>query len=164
MKTLLLTPVAIALSVATVSPAIAESEQDQIIVSSSTAMENWRGDISRDLGRNLELAERWAKYNPEPGIVQVRFQLDADGRPTDMVTYRSSGSVSTDRAAMWAVRRLNDLDQAPAASSKGATFQANIIFAETTVQKEKLSEKLAWIERKRLASAAGEANIVSLGS
>lgn len=167
MKPLLLfpaaTPVALALGMAAVSPALAKSAQDEIVVSPSTAMESWRADVSRDLGRKLELAERWANYNPDTGIVQVRFTLDANGRPTDMVTHLSSGSVQTDRAAMWAVRRLGTLADAPARVSSGSTFQANIIFAETSVQKERLAEKLAWIERKRLASAPDEANVVALG-
>ncbi|GAA4049102.1 energy transducer TonB family protein [Parerythrobacter jejuensis] len=162
-------PVALALGAALitpvlVTPAMAGSGQQEIVVSPSSAMEEWRADVSRDLGRNLVLAERWAKHNPDSGIVQVRFQLDAKGRPANMQTYRSSGSVSTDRAARWAVRRLSDLDQGPAQASAGQVFQANIIFADSAAQKAHYAEKLAYIERRRLASAAAERGVIALGS
>lgn len=164
MKTLIITPIAAVLSAAALSPAIAESGQEDIVVSPSRAMEEWRGDVSRSLGRNLLLAERWAKHNPDSGLVQIRFQLDEDGRASNMQTYHSSGSVSTDRAAAWAVRRLNNLDEAPAGIAPGQTFQANIIFAESPSQKARYEEKLAYIERRRLASNASERGVIALGS
>ena len=163
MKTLIHAAAAVALAATALTPAIAEDAQDEIIVSPSKALENWRSDVSRDLSRHLDLADRWGKFNPDAGIVQVRFTLDANGRPTNMETYHSSGSVSTDRAAMWAVRRLSNLDEAPVRVTGGTTFQANIIFAETPAQKAEFSEKLAWIEKKRLASASAENNVIALG-
>ena len=164
MKTLIHAAAAVALAATALTPAIAEDAQDEIIVSPSKALENWRSDVSRDLSRHLDLADRWGKFNPDAGIVQVRFTLDENGRPTAMETYRSSGSVSTDRAAMWAVARLNHLDDAPVRVTSGTTFQANIIFAESPAQHDELASKLAWIERKRLAANTAEADVIALGS
>ncbi|WP_196793197.1 energy transducer TonB family protein [Erythrobacter litoralis] len=158
-----LAPLTLALGAAAVTPAIAGSAQEDIVVSPSGAMQEWRADVGRDLGRNLVLAERWAKHNPDSGIVQVRFTLDADGRPSDMTTYRSSGSVATDRAARWAVRRLSQFDEAPTQFAAGQVFQANIIFAENTAQHDKLEQKLAYLERTRLARGGGERGVIALG-
>ncbi|WP_284124181.1 energy transducer TonB family protein [Parerythrobacter aestuarii] len=163
MKSLIHTAVALALGATTLTPAFANTAQEDIIVSPSRAMQAWRADVSRDLSRNLDLADRWGQYNSDSGIVQVRFTLDENGRPVDLETYRSSGSVSADRAAMWAVRRLSGLDEGPARIGKGTTFQANIIFAETRAEQEQLSEKLAWIERNRLALGSIERNVIALG-
>ncbi|MDC0886459.1 TonB family protein [Altererythrobacter sp.] len=164
MKTHVFTPIALALDAIALTPAGANSGQDDIVVSTSRAMQEWRADVSQSLGRNLLLAERWAKHNPDSGLVQIRFQLDEDGRPSKMETYRSSGSVSTDRAAAWAVRRLNNLDDGPVRIASGQTFQANIIFAESEAQKDRFEEKLAYIERRRLASNAAEKGVIALGS
>ncbi|NNC58896.1 MAG: hypothetical protein HKO05_02755 [Erythrobacter sp.] len=154
---------AVALSVTALSPAIAQSA-DEILVTPSGAMQNWRADVSRDLSRQLDQAESFAKYNPQPGIVQVRFTLDDNGRPVGMGTYRTSGSISSDRAARWAVRRLTNLDDVPVRVKPGTTFQANVIFAETPAQRDQLAKKLAWIESKRLANASAEAGVIALGS
>ena len=163
MKTPIFAPIALALTATAVAPASANTAQADIIVSPSGAMQQWRADIGRDLGRNLMLAERWAKYNPDSGIVQVRFTLDADGRPSGMTTYRSSSSVATDRAARWAVRRLSSFDDAPVGFARGQVFQANIIFAESPGEFDRFEQKLAYLERARLAGGAGERGVIALG-
>lgn len=163
MKTLINTAFAVALSATALTPAIAQSAQEDIVVSPNRAMEAWRDNVSRKLNRNLDLADSWGKDTSDSGIVQVRFTLDERGRPVDLETYRSSGSVSADRAAMWAVSRLTGLDGGPARIGKNATFQANIIFAQTHVERDMLAEKLAWIEKARLARGSSERDVIALG-
>ena len=163
MKTLINTALAVALGAMAATPALANTAQQDIVVSPNRAMAEWRAEVSRDLSRNLDLAAEWNRYNPQTGIVQVRFSLDGNGKPVGLETYRSSGSVSTDRAAKWAVRRLHDLDRVPGGVRNGAMFQANIIFAQSRAQKDKLAGKLAWMEKKRLARNSGERNVIALG-
>ncbi|MEP2236123.1 MAG: TonB family protein [Alteripontixanthobacter sp.] len=144
------------------APAFAQ--RPEITVSTTTAMEEWRGDVTRDLDRNLKFAEKARGYQPLDGIVQIRFHLDDSGRPADLQFYRSSGSRASDKAAHWAVRRLNNLDEVPTAIDRGTVFQANIIFARSAEEHTRLARKLEAYERTRLASASPGSKVIALGS
>ncbi|WP_435416734.1 energy transducer TonB [Parerythrobacter aurantius] len=161
MKTLALVFSFAALAAASQTPALAESGQDEIVVSPARAMEDWRQSISRNLNRHLDNAVERLGSAPDSGIVQLRFKLDEAGRPVAMQTYRSSGSLAGDRAARWAVRRLDGLDRGPVARTPDTVFQANIIFAGSRAERLELADRLAWMERERLAR--GDTAVVALG-
>ena len=152
---------ALAVTLPLAAPAAAGKD---ILVTSPTAMAQWQADVTRDLDHKLLLAERYTRGRPTSGIVQIRFTLDEDGKPTNLETVYDSAGTAARRSASWAVRRLRDLDQAPVMNASGVRFQANIIFAENREQKTVLAAQLDRMERVRLASAGSERAVVALGS
>ncbi|HSM53733.1 MAG TPA: energy transducer TonB [Erythrobacter sp.] len=160
MQTLIKTSLAAALSLAAISPALAD---EQIVVHSQAEMEQWKADVTRNLDRRLELAQRQMNATPRSGIVQLRFTLDENGRAENFQTLTSSGDRSTDMVATRAVRRVDNLDEAPIANADGQTFQANIIFANDFGEHDKLKAKLAKMESARLARNESEGKVVSFG-
>ncbi len=160
MQTLFKATLAAALSMAAIVPAMADDEP--ILVHSQAAFAQWQADVTNSLDRRLVSAERSSRLTPESGIVQLRFTLDENGKPQGIRTVTSSGDWSTDRVAISAVRGLNQLDEAPVANVQGQTFQANIIFAKSEAQRDKLAAKLATMETARLAR--GETSgVISFG-
>lgn len=162
-KVLLVPAAALALGFSFAIPASA-GEQEDILVTSSAAMEEWTAGVTRDLDRKLLHAERFRERAVSSGIVQLRFTLDQDGSPTAVKTYYSSANTGAVRTAHSAVKRLRDLDQAPVANASGATFQANIIFADNEEEKARFAKKLEKMERTRLASAGQSTMVITLGS
>lgn len=160
MQTLIKTSLAAALSLAAISPALAD---EQIVVQSQAEMDQWQADVTRNLDRRLEVVQEQANVTPKSGIVQLRFTLDANGRAENIQTLTSSGDRSTDMVAKRAVRWLGNLDDAPIANAEGQTFQANIIFAQDFREYGSLEAKLAKMENARLARNDGDSKVVSFG-
>ena len=164
MKTLIKTAFASALALGAVTataPAIAGD--NDIIVQSQAAMEEWSQGVTRSLNRQLVAAERFSSTTPKPGIVQIRFTLDDNGNAENFKLYRSSGHNGTDNVAKRAVRKLRKLDEAPVSDVANRTFQANVIFAADRTEHRKLAAKLDKMERSRLARGGPEAEVVTLG-
>ena len=161
MQTFVKASLAAALSIAAISPAIAGEKQ--IVVESQAAMQEWQQDVGNSLDRRLVTATRQTRTNPVNGIVQLRFTLDASGKPHDIEVYSGSGDSATDTLAKRAVRGLTELAEAPVANAEAQTFQANIIFAEDARSYRKLAKKLAVSENVRLAQADSEGGVISFG-
>lgn len=161
MQTFMKTTLAAALSIAAISPAIAGDSE--IVVQSQAAMQEWQKDVGKSLDRRLANAERQTRIDPVSGIVQLRFTLDAAGKPHDIEVMNTSGDVRTDTLAKRAVRGLTELADAPVANASQQTFQANIIFAEDARSYRKLAKALAASESVRMAQADSEGNVISFG-
>ena len=161
MQTFIKTTLAAALSIAAISPALADEQQ--IVVQSTAAFEEWQADVTRSLDRRLANADRQTRTNPVSGIVQLRFTLDGYGVPHDFDVVTSSGDRSTDLVAKRAVRGLNQLSEAPVLDASGQTFQANIVFASNADEREMLTKKLAKMEQARLARSSSETSVISFG-
>lgn len=140
------------------------SAGDDILVTSTSAMQEWQQEVTRDLDQRLLLAEKYTTGRANSGIVQIRFELDENGRPANLETVYNSSGVSGQRTANWAVRRLSDLDEAPVANVAGARFQANIIFADNQKQKAEYVAQLRESRSTRFAASDGEAPVIQLGS
>lgn len=142
-------------------PASAGDDQD-IVVTSPGKMSEWQADMGAQLDRNMVLAEGIRREGPMSALVQIRFTLDEEGRPTNLKTVHHSGSHSARRAARAAVRNLRGLDEAPVANVANATFQANLIFARDLDDKARLEDEMGSANRARLAS--GEVgSVIQLG-
>lgn len=150
-----------ALAFAAVSPALAD--EAPIYVVSQKAFEQWQDDVSSDLSRNLRNASYRQDGRIESGIVQIRFRLDEDGKPTDLSTYSNSTSTTARSIAYRAVRKLHNLDQAPVSGVRDAEFLANVIFARDELEHARLAAKLEQSEQARLASNGAEQRLVALG-
>ncbi|WP_160730899.1 energy transducer TonB family protein [Pontixanthobacter luteolus] len=151
------------LAVTATTPVIAAEDQD-IIVSSRTALQQWVAKTNHRLDRQLEVTTRLQKLGAPRGIVQIRFDQGENGRPANVEIYRSSGVPLIDRTAAWAVRRMSGLDEVPVAGAAKAKFQANIIFATGPEEKAKYFAQLRQSEKVRLASSPAERAVISLGS
>lgn len=161
MQNLFKATLAAALSFAAIAPALADDEQ--ITVQSQAAFAQWQADVTQSLDRRLVSTERASRTTSRSGIVQLRFTLDANGQPQGIRTMTSSGDRSTDRVAIGAVRGLTQLDDAPVANLEGQTFQANIIFAKSPAEHNRLASKLEKMETARLARGE-DTRVISFGA
>ena len=159
-KTALATSMALGLAL----PGIATAgDQDApIVVQSQAAMAEWQAEVNADLSRNMMRVGRTPNHTPR-GVVQVAFTLDADGSPTDFVTYSSSGDRRTDRAARLALSRLDNLDAAPVSNVGNARFIANMIFANSPADHKTLTAQLDKREKARLARGDAMSEAITLG-
>lgn len=142
------------------TPALAGSEP--IVVQSEAAMEAWTAEVTKDLERQLYLAQHKPGYLPKNGIVQLRFTLNDKGKAHNFEYMQKTGNMLTDRLARDAVRRLQDLDEAPVRNARDQTFVANIIFAESREQRDEFAKQLAKSERERLAANGGERTYIAI--
>ena len=144
------------------APALAEQEE-QIEVTSQSEMKQWKGSVSKTLDSALQRAPGRVSTIPDSGIVQITFRLGDDGRAEDLRVYSNSADWSAARMAKYAVRRIDNLAEAPVSNVDDARFMANIIFADDQVQRAKLARVLAKSEKSRLAAAGAEDDVIVLG-
>ncbi|WP_157799429.1 energy transducer TonB [Qipengyuania seohaensis] len=131
----------------------------QEIVVSARSDQAFVQEVSKDLDtelRRMRIDHRWTPS----GIVKVRFQAGADGRPAAMETYESSGSKRLDRRVQDAVGRIDSLLPLPASAGPDPIIQANVIVAAGRTSRESLERKLAESEARRLASKDPEERAV----
>lgn len=142
---------------------LASQTSSQDIVVSPRSSAAFVQEVGSDL--NAQLARmRLDARREETGIVKLRFRASADGTPTDIATYQSSGNRSLDRKSRKAVERLTSLAPLPENMRRGAVIQANIIVAHSDSQMKDLSRKLAKSEAARLASSdPAEKAVLALG-
>ncbi|WFL78380.1 TonB family protein [Altererythrobacter arenosus] len=157
------TTLAAALAFAALTPAVPALAGEQSILVETAAMESWTESVQQTLDRRLIDSVWAARVEPVSGIVQLRFQLDEQGRATDLEVYRSTGHRRTDTVAARAVRHLRNLDEVPVSNPHQRTFQANIIFAQNPEEFAALEQELARSEASRLALGNDEASVVVLG-
>lgn len=140
------------------SPAV--GQELVVTVTPPTEMGVWSKTVTRNLDRRLVRSG----IGYASGIVQLRFTLDEEGHPENILLYRSSGNRHTDRVAINAVRGLNRLNESPVPNVYEQTFQANIVFAMEQHEYEQFTEELRLSEIERLAHATTETDIISFGA
>ncbi len=167
MKTLtkytLLPAAAFAIAVPFSAPAVAGEKSDAIVVTSMAKMKEWQAETTKDINRSLRAAPMPSSSRPNNAVVQIAFTLGADGKPDNLEVLDGNGNWAARRAASYAVRRLNDLDQVPVSNPQNAQFLANIFFASTAQDHRELKAQLKKSEAKRLAAAQGEEEYILLG-
>ena len=142
-------------------PASAGDDPD-IVVTSPDKMGEWKAAMNAKLDRHLIRADGVRGERPMTAIVQVRFSLDEDGKPTDVTTLHHSGARRAERAATIAVSNLRGFEDAPLTNVGDATFQANIVFAPNIAERDRLRAEMARLDRARFA-ASGARNVIVLG-
>ena len=148
------------------APAFAgEDKQDYpaIEVTSKSEMQRWKKQVSRRLDQALLRTEQRQSGAPDSGIVQVTFELGANGRADNVSVYSNSADRTAARIAKQAIKRLPNLADAPVTNVREARFLANIIFADDQLEHSQLAEALAQSERARLASGADQDDVIVLG-
>lgn len=153
-----------ALLVALPANSLASNDSDDIVVSPSAAMVQWQEDTTTDLNRALSHGGVRYRGEPNNAIVQITFSLGDDGKADNVRLHNDEGNYFARRIAVRAVKRLRDLDQVPVANPQDAKFLANIIFANSDNDLGRLEERLAKMERARLASSGKERTYLALGN
>ncbi|MDJ0642941.1 MAG: hypothetical protein QNJ15_08995 [Erythrobacter sp.] len=145
------------------APAVAGEKSDGIVVTSMAKMKEWQAETTKDINRSLRSAPIPNSSRPNKAVVQIAFTLGADGKPDNIEVLDGRGNWAARRAASYAVRRLNDLDQVPVTNPADAQFLANIFFAGTAEDYKELKAQLKKSEARRLAAADGEEEYILLG-
>ena len=121
-------------------PAGAMAAEKQIVVTApEVSLNQWSGRVVRALDRNLYYPIP-IRGEPNEGVASVKFLCSEDGRPSQVVIVKSSGSRDLDASAVRAVRNIVTLHPLPDGITHDQPFQANIIYA--TSQK-KLDRQMA---------------------
>ncbi|MHA7820879.1 MAG: energy transducer TonB [Erythrobacter sp.] len=150
---------ALAATLPLATPAVAGEKHEDIVVTSRADLKAWQADATTRLNRALERFPRQHNSNPSSGIVRLTFEMGADGKPTNIKTVSNSTNWVSVRAARYAVRRLGDISDVPVTNVDDARFLANIIFANSFAEHDKLARELERAETARIASS-GEGYIV----
>ena len=152
-----------AVLVAIPTNAIASDEATDIVVQSNAAMKEWKEDVTHDLNRALARSSVARKMTPNASIVQVTFEIGEDGKPTNIELYNDEGNYSARKTAVYAVSRLRDLDTVPVSGDRSELqFLANIIFADSRADEERLAARLEASEQERIASTGVERTYIAL--
>ena len=168
MKTLRIATIALASASITLAAPLAAQDRSQeadntIFIQSTTEEAQYARQVARQLNRNL------ARYNfplrtSEVGVVRVRFTANENGEAENMTLIGNSRSNQLDRAALWAVGRLSNIAPDYGEASGNRLIQANIVFADTALQAERMARRLAREEFARMAAARerGEPPVLAL--
>lgn len=151
--------IALACALPLAAPAIA---QDDVLVVSQSALQQWQEDRTKELGRLLQ-DDRGRFGRPLAGIVQISFSLDGNGRPTNLQTVHNSAGIASQRVAHWAVGKMRNLGDVPATGSGEIRFQANVIFADDVRERDAFAADLAAMEEVRMAAAQPGTAAIAIG-
>ncbi|MEM7779490.1 MAG: hypothetical protein AAF697_03750 [Pseudomonadota bacterium] len=141
-KTAFAPAIALAAMVPLAGAAQAGEADEQIVVTSQAAMEQWQANATRTLNSSLARPANARSASTGAGIVQVRFDMGVDGRPANIEIAHSSANRVAEHNARRAVRRLGDISDVPVTNADNAQFLANIIFAKTPEQRDELAIEL----------------------
>jgi hypothetical protein len=117
--------------------------------------------IEQDLSDQL----RSIRYDPRRsvnGATSIRFVAGRDGRPSKVVTYRSSGSSYLDRKTRDAVWNLSSLRDLAASAGDNRVVQANIVVADSDGQAKRLMAAMNKAEERRIAASHREREVLAL--
>ncbi len=141
----------------------ADKQSGAIVVTSTGELESWQNDATRRLNRALDRDPAARGAAPAPGIVQVAFDLGADGRPANIEMLTNSSDRRAAQAATYAVRRMGDLSDVPVVNPDDVQFLVNVIFADDRAQRRELRESLDRSERARIAAGGARSVYIVLG-
>lgn len=146
------------------TPLAAQQQEDgeSIVVTSQLPMKEWANSISQELSQHLNRSQGASMRDEASGIVQVRFDCDLDGRPTNISLYNRTGHRSLVNRAIRALGKLDTMHPLPQGVRPGQPFLANMVFATSEQQSEQLHDRLAFLEAKRLASARAERTYLAI--
>lgn len=141
--------------------ALAGEADAPILVTSQEEMRTWQKSTTLRLNRALARVPQVRNGAVPSGVVQIRFTLDEDGRPTDLDVISNSASPLAKGPARQALRRIGDLSDVPVSAPEEAQFLANIVFAKDQADHRELLDSLEASERARIA--AGGLDYIVLG-
>ena len=134
-----------------------------IEIRATSALAEWQHDTNRALDEGLARAPSLRGGRAKESVVQVAFDVNGKGEAVNIRALPGDYNPAAKRAAIYAVRSLDTLDEMPAMAN-GRPVLANIILANTPASRDRLAEKLAMAEKKRLASTGAVASYVTIGA
>lgn len=136
--------------------AAAQSQpQETIEVRATSPMIDWQHKTTEALERGLARAASQYGSDLNESVVQVAFQIGADGKAKSAKVLPGDGNNAARRTALNAIKRLDTLDEIPVAAPVGRNVLANIIFYRSAAARDRLEDELAASEQQRLSSADG---------
>jgi|GEM_PF-1652944 len=161
--TLALASAGIALGAPLAAQDRSQDEGNAIFVQPTSEETTYAAQVARQLDRNL------ARYNfplrtRSVGVVRVRFTTNEHGEAENLTLVGNSRNSQLDRAALWAIGRMHDISPDFDGSVADRPIQANIVFADTERQAERMARQLARDEAARMALARerGEPPVLAL--
>lgn len=152
-----------ALALVAMPTAAHAQDQDTIQVVATSALADWQKDTSDALDAALSRAPSLKGGTANEAIVQIAFDVGPRGKAQNIRVLEGEANAASQRAALYAVRSLDNLDDMPTMAN-GRSVLANIILADNPTSQKKLAYKLAKSERKRIASGSGMSDYVTIGA
>lgn len=124
-----------------------------------------QGTFAANLGRELDRQLYRIPYPGgyrQSGVVKVRFVANGDGRAEQVRLFDDSGSHSMDRAALRAVRRLDNLGSTQWSDEGGQDVLLSIVFATNSRDAERLAERVADDNAALIASGALDPQVLAV--
>lgn len=90
-----------------------------IVVTSPEKMKAWQADTTRALNRAIDRDIRRHDSRPSSGIVQLTFEMSADGTPHNVKLPSHTAKWTAVNTANAAVRRLGDISDVPVTNAPG---------------------------------------------
>ncbi|AOL94544.1 hypothetical protein [Porphyrobacter sp. LM 6] len=146
---------------APLAPASAD-DGDDIVVSSTSAMDKWQQATTARLDRAMRRGDP-LRTDTGNSIVQITFTRGPDGKPANPQFYNGEGSWIERRIAKQAVMSLDNLDEVPVKRAGEVRFIANLIFAEDYRSLNKLRGRLLTMESARVAAKDERSTYIALG-
>ena len=143
--------------------AIAQDRQDTIEIRAISPLEQWQNETNRVLNKALDRAPSLRDGAANEAVVQVAFEVGADGRANNMRVLPGNGNLAAQRAARYAIRKIDTLGAIPA-KDVGRPILANIFFYDNEGSYHRLKKELASSEVRRGALRALAANYIVIGS
>jgi len=161
--TIALASAGIALSAPLAAQDHSQHEDNTIFVQPTSAEAEYVTQVGRQLDRNLARFS-FPLRTQVVGVVRVRFTANHEGEAENLTLIGESGSNQLDRAALWAIGRLNDITPDFEGSVEGREIQANIVFANSERQAERMIAQVMREEAIRMAEARerGEPQVLAL--
>lgn len=147
--------IALAAMVPFAGVAHADETDADIIVTSQAEMTAWQKDATRTINRSLAHAQTSRSATISDGIVQVTFDMGANGKPANVEVFSSNANWMAERVAKRAVHRLGDISDVPVLNADNARFLANIVFARTPEQHAELMAELKKSTSEGFAAGEG---------
>jgi hypothetical protein len=129
------------------------------VVIGGRSLDNFVGDVNKDLDRALNRSRPVTRAIMGTGIVQVLFECGPDGKPTNISYYRKDQDGDVNRLAVRAVSKIRTMHPLPHGVSENQQYMANIIIASNYLEYEDLSKELNRSEQSRIAVSKGSNKI-----
>ena len=152
-----------ALLLASVTTAATAQEPGAIEIRATSALAAWQKDTNRALEEGLARAPSLRGGRASEAVVRVAFDIGKDGKAVNVRALEGDYNPAAEQAALFAVRSLDTLGDAPAMSA-GRPILANIILHDSPASGKRLARELARSERMRLSSADAVTNYVMIGA
>ena len=143
------------------APAIARWGQQQLTIvapeRARISLDKWNNRTAERLSRSIRQVSSFYRDGESTGYARVQFKVDDRGRPESINLAGPSSSAAINRMSMRAIRSMGSLYPLPREVRSGSKFEAWIIVARDTTQRDGMLNDLRVQHRAQtMAQAASE--------